>query len=322
MRILSGIKPTGKLHIGNYFGAFKQFLEYDDAFIFVANYHALNTHPEPEKLKEMTLDIVLDYLALGLDPNKATIFLQSDVPEVTELTFILSNYTPMGLLERAHAYKDAIAKGKKDINHGLFTYPVLMAADILLYQSELVPVGKDQKQHLEIARDLAIKFNGKFGEVFTVPEPKILENVAVVPGLDGRKMSKSYDNTIEVFLEPKKLKKKIMKIVTDSTPVEEPKDPDKCNVFNLYKLFATKEEIEEMREKYRLGNYGYGHAKLELFEKINNFFAPYREKRKELEKNQDDIFALLQEHAQRARKVAKETIEKVRDAVGILKTRR
>lgn len=321
MRVLSGIKPTGKLHLGNYFGAVRQFIDfqekYNDIFVFVANYHALTTMPDPKENRERTLDIMLDYLALGLDPKKVTLFLQSDVPELCELTWFLTCVTPMGLLERGHSYKDKMAK-EEAVNHGVFAYPVLMASDILIYQSNLVPVGKDQKQHIEIARDIAIKFNNTYGEVFTIPEDRIVENVAVVPGTDGRKMSKSYDNTIEVFATPKKTKEAVMRIVTDSTPLEEPKNPDGCNVIALYKLFATAAELEAMKANYRGGNYGYGHAKMALNEKINEYFAPFREKRIELAAKPDYVADVVHEGGKRARAIAIATLKKARDAMGIL----
>ena len=246
MRSLSGIQPSGILHIGNYFGAIKQFVELQDqyeGFYFLANYHALTSSPNGENLKQNTIEVILDYLALGLDPEKSTLFLQSDVPEHTELAWILANVTPMGLIERAHSYKDKVAKGIKP-NMGLFTYPILMAADILMYDPDIVPVGKDQKQHVEITRDIAIKFNETYGkEVFKLPKEKIVESVAVVPGTDGDKMSKSYGNVINMFFSKKELKKQIMSIVTDSTPLEEPKNPDN-NITKLYSLFATEAETE------------------------------------------------------------------------------
>ena len=268
MRALSGIKPTGTLHLGNYFGAARQFeimqQKNYEGFYFIADYHTLNTLPEPAKLTENTWNIVLDYLAFGLDPQKSVIFLQSLVPEVAELAFILGNYTPMGLMQRAHSYKEKTAKGEL-INVGLFYYPLLMTADILLYKSNIVPVGKDQKQHVEIARDIAEKFNLFYQkELFVIPEPVIPENVAVVPGTDGQKMSKSYGNTIEMFAPDSVLKKQIMGIVTDSTPLEEPKDPKKCNVYNIYKFLVSAERSKDMADKLSAGGYGYGHAKKEL----------------------------------------------------------
>lgn len=322
MRALSGIKPTGKLHLGNYFGAARQFEEMQsknyEGFYFVADYHSLNATPDADELVKNSLNVVLDYLAFGLDPQKSVIFLQSQVPEVVELAFILGNVTPMGLMQRAHSYKEKLDKGEA-INVGLFYYPLLMAADILLYDSDIVPVGKDQKQHVEIARDIAIKFNLQYNsEIFKLPEPVIKDEVAVVPGTDGRKMSKSYGNTIEMFAPEKELKKQIMGIVTDSTPLESPKDPEKCNVFALYKLFASKDEQESMKAKYLAGNYGYGHAKKELFEKIMSCFKPMREKREYLEKNMGEVDKVLKSGAEKARSIAIEKLKVVKKVIGII----
>ena len=321
MRSLSGIQPSGNLHIGNYFGAIKQFVEFQDKYeglYFLANYHALTSSPKGEDLKRNTVNAILDYLALGLDPEKSIIFLQSDVPEHTELSWILANVAPMGLLERAHSYKDKTAKGIKP-NVGLFTYPILMAADILMYDPDVVPVGKDQKQHVEITRDIAIKFNETYGkEVFKLPEEKIVENVAVVPGVDGDKMSKSYGNVINMFIPKREIKKQIMGIVTDSTPLEEPKNPDN-NITKLYSLLATEAEVEEMKRKFSEGNYGYGHAKNELFEKFIDYFNPFIEKREKLEKNIDYVYDVLKEGAFKARSIAQKKMEEVRSTVGLLK---
>ena len=322
-RVLSGIQPSGVLHIGNYFGAIRQHILLQDdneCYYFVANYHAMTTIHDKKTLEENTFMVALDYLALGLDPKKATLFVQSDVPEVTELAWILSTITPMGLLERAHSYKDKIAKGISP-NHGLFAYPVLMAADILIYDSELVPVGKDQKQHLEMTRDMAEKFNHIFGETFVIPEELILPEVAVVPGIDGQKMSKSYNNTIEIFADYKTLKSKVMSIATDSTPLEAPKDPDKSTIYALYKLFATPEEAEEMRRKFLAGGYGYGHAKKELLEKIWTYFEPHRKRREELLKNRDVVHQVLKEGAERARERAQTVMDRVRKHAGLLRYR-
>jgi tryptophan--tRNA ligase len=320
MRSLSGIQPSGILHIGNYFGAIKQFVDFQDkyeGFYFLANYHALTSSPDGETLKKNTINALLDYLALGLNPEKSVIFLQSDVPEHTELAWILANVTPMGLLERAHSYKDKTAKGIKP-NVGLFTYPVLMAADILMYEPDIVPVGKDQKQHLEITRDIAIKFNETYGkEVFKLPQEKIVENLAVVPGIDGDKMSKSYGNVINMFIPKKEIKKQIMSIVTDSTPLEEPKNPDN-NITKLYALFSTEAEVEEMRQKFLAGNYGYGHGKNELFDKFMDYFTPFREKREQLEKNMDYVYDILKDGALKARSVASKKMEEVRSVAGLL----
>ncbi len=322
-RVLSGIQPSGVLHIGNYFGAIRQHIllqEENECYYFVANYHAMTTIHDKKTLEENTFMVALDYLALGLDPEKATLFVQSDVPEVTELAWVLSTITPMGLLERAHSYKDKIAKGISP-NHGLFAYPVLMAADILIYDSELVPVGKDQKQHLEMTRDMAEKFNHIFGETFVIPEELILPEVAVVPGIDGQKMSKSYNNTIEIFADYKTLKSRVMSIVTDSTPLEAPKDPDKSTIYALYKLFATPEEAQAMREKFLAGGYGYGHAKKELLEKIWTYFEPHRKRREELLKNRDVVYEVLRKGAERARERAAAVMDRVRERAGILRYR-
>ncbi|MCU0858871.1 MAG: tryptophan--tRNA ligase, partial [Pontiellaceae bacterium] len=253
MRILSGIQPSGKLHIGNYFGMMKPALELQEqgeAFLFIADYHALTTINDAAALRMMVKDVALDFLAAGLDPSKTAFYRQSDVPEVQELAWLLSIVTPMGLLERCHSYKDKTAKGFA-ATHGLFAYPVLMAADILCVQSTVVPVGRDQKQHVEVTRDIAAKFNHQFGEVFTIPEPSIRDSVAVVPGIDGQKMSKSYGNTLEIFGDPAALKKRVMQIVTDSTPLEEPKNPDTCNAYALYRLFATEAESADLAARYR-----------------------------------------------------------------------
>lgn len=319
MRILTGIQPSGKLHIGNYFGAMKpaaELQEQGDAYIFIANYHAMTTVQNGPDLRQMTTDVALDFLACGVDPARTAVYRQSDVPEVHELAWLLSVICPMGLLERCHSYKDKIAKGISPM-HGLFAYPVLMAADILAVQGEVVPVGKDQKQHVEVTRDLAIKFNNTYGEVFTIPQPSIREHVAVVPGIDGQKMSKSYNNTIEIFSEGKPLKKQVMKIVTDSTPLEDPKDPDTCNVFALYKLFGTEEEIADLANRYRAGGMGYGTAKTELLDKINEHFGPMRERRAELAADMDYVEDVLRQGAEKARKLARETLQKARQAVGL-----
>ena len=318
-RVLTGIQPSGIPHIGNFFGAIRQVVDLQkmgESFVFVADLHSLTTSPKAEDLRERVKRLAVDFLACGLDPDTCVFFKQSDVPEVTELMWYLSNVTGVGLLERAHSYKDKIAKGFSP-NTGLFTYPVLMAADILLYQSQLVPVGKDQKQHLEITRDIAIRFNQTYGEAFTIPDGYIPENMAVIPGLDGQKMSKSYNNTIEIFGEEKPLRKKFMSIKTDSKGMEEPKDPDTCNVFQLYKLFATPEQQEEMRARYLAGNYGYGHAKQALFEAYMEYFSPMRKRRDELLSNMDFVDAILKKGAERAREEAVKTLKRVRELVGI-----
>ena len=320
-RILTGIQPSGTLHIGNYFGAMRPAVTLQDSgnecFYFIANYHAMTSMPDPKDLHERTFGVAVDFLAAGIDPQKTVFFRQSDVPEVQELAWFLSCICPMGLLERCHSYKDKLAHGL-EANHGLFAYPALMAADILLYQSQLVPVGKDQKQHLEVTRDLAIRFNNHFGDILTVPDAYISTEVAVIPGLDEQKMSKSYNNTIELFGEGKPVRKKFMSIKTDSTPMGEPMNPDTCNVFALYKLMATPEEVEALRKNY-LENpeFGYGHAKQALFEKYTEYFAEAREKRKELLANPQKVEDILQDGASRARKVADATMAKVRAAVGL-----
>jgi tryptophanyl-tRNA synthetase len=321
-RVLSGLQPSGKLHLGNYFGALKQYIELqasgNDVFYFVANYHAMTSVQNREALRQNSLDVVLDMLALGLDPQRATLFLQTDVPEVTELTWLLSVVTPMSLLEKCHSYKDKLAKGIA-ANHALFAYPVLMAADILIYQSHVVPVGQDQKQHLEVTRDLAMKFNAIYErEVFTIPDAYIVESTAVVPGIDGQKMSKSYDNTIELFMPQKPLRKRVNRIVTDSTPVEEPKDPEACNVFALLKLFLDEAEQAEWARKYRAGGMGYGEAKKALFEAILELLGPAREKRAALEQDLDTVYDILRDGGAHAREVARQTLDAARDAVGVL----
>jgi len=318
-RILSGVQPTGKLHLGNYFGAIRQHIALQhegECFYFIADYHSVTSVNDAEQRRQFVHDVALDYLALGLDPQKAIFFRQSDVPEVTELAWILSCVTNMGLLERAHSYKDKIEKGLEP-NVGLFTYPVLMAADILIYRSHLVPVGEDQVQHLEMTRDIAGKFNRLYGEIFPLPQQRLVPHGAKVPGIDGQKMSKSYGNTIDIFAEGKPLQKTVMSIVTDSTPVEAPKDPDKCNVFALYSLFANAEEKTAMAERYRAGGLGYGEVKKALLEKINLQFAPARERRKQLAAHPDDVESILQVGARRARGEAQATMDLVRKATGL-----
>ena len=319
MRVLSGIQPSGKLHIGNFFGAMRQHLQLQaehSCFYFIADYHALTSNPDPADVFQNSLDVAMDYIALGLDTQKTVFWRQSDVPEVTELTWLLSCVTPMGLLQRCTSYKDKIAQGLSP-NHGLFAYPVLQAADILIYNSDLVPVGADQKQHIEVTRDIAGRFNNAYGEVFTIPEEHIIESVAVVPGIDGQKMSKSYGNTIGIFEPQDSVRKKIMKIVTDSTPVEERKDPDKCNVFALLKLVAPPDELTDWENKYRNGGMGYGQAKKRLAELIIEYFEPFRQKRAELEKDIDHVKNVLADGAERARAEACETLIRARKAVGL-----
>jgi tryptophanyl-tRNA synthetase len=319
-RILSGIKPTGRLHIGNYFGMMRPAIDWQDkgeALYFIADYHALTTVHNPGQLRANTRGVALDFLACGLDPEKAVLFKQSDVPQVCELTWLLSVLTPMGLLERCHAYKDAIAKGFS-ASHGLFAYPVLMAADILIYDSDIVPVGKDQKQHVEVTRDLAIKMNETFGaDLLRLPEPSILPDLATIPGLDGQKMSKSYNNTIELFLEEKALKKKIMGIVTDSTPVESPKNPEESSIVALYRLFATPADVAQMEADFRAGGFGYGDFKKRLFGAIWDHFAPARARREQLERDPGAIDEVLKRGAKRANELANVTLTRVRNAMGL-----
>ena len=319
-RVCTGIQPSGVLHCGIYFGAIRNTIELsqkmDESIVFIADLHSLTVNPDPDDLRRRVRGVAVDFIACGLDPEKTIFFRQSDVPIVCELTWILNCVTSLGLLERAHSYKDKVAKGFVP-NNGLFSYPVLMAADILLYHSHVVPVGKDQKQHLEITRDLAIRFNQMYGEVFTIPEPYISENVAVVPGTDGQKMSKSYNNTIEIFGDPKAVKKKIMSIQTDSKGLEEPKDPEACNVFALYKLFANKESQDELAAKYRAGNFGYGHAKLALYDAYMDFFAPMRKRREELLADPGYVDSVLRKGAEQARERAEATMNAVRKAVGL-----
>jgi len=319
MRVLSGIQPSGRLHIGNYFGAMRQHIQMqigNDCFFFIADYHALTSNPSPKDVGDFTLDVAMSYLAMGLDPEKTIFWRQSDVPEVTELTWLLSCVTPMGLLHRCTSYKDKVAQGLTP-NLGLFAYPVLQAADILIFKSDVVPVGADQKQHIEVTRDIAGYFNNTYGEVFVLPKDYIIESVAVVPGIDGRKMSKSYGNTIEMFEPEKSIKNKVMKIVTDSTPVEAPKNPGNCNVFALLKLFASPEEIKQWEDRYRKGGMGYGEAKKRLAELIVEYFRPYRDRRAKLEKNPDYVRQTLAKGAQRARAVAKKTLAEARKVVGL-----
>ncbi|MBM9615662.1 tryptophan--tRNA ligase [Desulfobulbus rhabdoformis] len=318
-RTLSGIQPSGKLHIGNYFGMMQPMLQQMDnseLYVFIVDLHALTSVHDRERLRTGTLEAAADFLALGLDPNRCIFWVQSDVPEVCELSWLLSTMTPMGLLERCHAYKDKVAKNIA-ASHGLFAYPVLMAADILLYQSEIVPVGKDQKQHVEVARDIAQRFNNTFGETFVLPEPLISESTAIVPGVDGQKMSKSYDNTIPIFLEEKPLRKRVMSVQTDATPVEDPKDPDNCNLYALLKLFASNAKMQEVHDLYVNGGAAYGYLKQDLFELINEQFSAARAKKKELLDNQDYLRQILKEGAEKAREKATVTMDLVRDRMGL-----
>ena len=319
MRILSGIQPSGSLHIGNYFGMMRPMIAYQEEselYCFIVNYHAMTSVTDREQLAQGTLGAALDFLALGLDPDKAIFWVQSDVPEVAELTWILNNVTPVGLLLRSHSYKDKIAQGLTP-HHGLLSYPVLMAADILLYQSQKVPVGQDQQQHLEIARDIAIKFNHVFGETFVIPEAEINPNIPTVLGVDGRKMSKSYDNTIEIFAGEKYLRKKIAGIVTDSTPVADPKDPDKCNLYAIISLFMDEKEKANLADRYRQGGLRYGDVKQELFDRLWDFFEGAREKRQQLERDPEHIRQVLRAGAEKARMKGMPTLDLVRERVGL-----
>jgi tryptophanyl-tRNA synthetase len=319
LRVLSGIQPSGRLHIGNYFGAIRQHIglqDEHDCFYFIADYHALTANPSPADVAAYSLDVAMDYLALGLNTEKTVFWRQSDVPEVTELTWLLSCVTPMGLLQRCVSFKDKVAAGFSP-NHGLFAYPVLQAADILIYNSDLVPVGADQKQHIEVTRDIASRFNNTYGRVFTMPAASIIEQVAVVAGTDGRKMSKSYQNTIGIFESEGSVRKKIMRIVTDSVSVDKPKDPDKCNVFALLRLVAEPDELADWENRYRTGGMGYSQAKQRLAELMTDYFRPFRQKRAELENNIDYVRQVLTDGARRAKTVAAATLENARKAVGL-----
>jgi tryptophanyl-tRNA synthetase len=320
MRILSGIQPSGALHLGNYFGMMRPAIELQEqgeAYYFIANYHSMTSLFDPEERRKNTIDVALDFLACGLDPKKSVFFRQSDVPEVTELSWILTTLTPMGLLERCHSYKDKLARGLSP-NHGLFAYPVLMAADILIYDSNIVPVGRDQKQHVEVTRDIAIKFNQQYGDTFVIPEPQIRESVAVVPGIDGQKMSKSYGNTIEIFGDEKAMRKKIMSLVMDSRPITDPKpDADQNIAVQLLKLVAPAEVVTDIENRLRAGGYGYGDLKKALFEHYWNHFADARRKRAELAANRDHVEAVLLDGATRAKKIADAVLKRARRASGL-----
>ncbi len=319
MRVLSGIQPTGRFHWGNYFGAIRQYIDLQDdheAYYFIANLHALTTIRDADQIRNLTLDAAIDLLALGLDPKKATLFVQSDIPEVSQLTWILMTGTPLGLLERCHAFKEKKSKGIT-ADAGLFTYPVLMAADILAYDANLVPVGQDQVQHIEVCRDIAGSFNHQFGEAFVLPEPRLLSNAAKVPGTDGEKMSKSYNNTIGIFEPEKDARKKIMRIKTDARPMEEPKDPTDDHLFQLFQLMATEEEVGQMADLYRRGGFGYGQVKTALADVAERYFADARQRRSELEKDTDTVFDILADGAKRARAKASEVLARVEVACGI-----
>ncbi len=320
MRILSGIQPSGALHLGNYFGMMRPALELQeqgDAYYFIADWHSMTSLTDPGLRRQYSLDVALDFLACGLDPKRTVFFRQSDVPEVAELTWMLTTVTPMGLLERCHSYKDKLARGLS-FNHGLFAYPVLMAADILIYDSNVVPVGRDQKQHVEVTRDIAIKFNELYGETFVLPEPRIREEVAVVPGTDGQKMSKSYGNTIEIFGEEKAVRRKIMSIVMDSRSPQEPKpDAEKNHAIQLLKLVAPPDVSRDAEERLRAGGFGYGDLKKLLFEHYWTSFAAARKRRAELATNLDHVHAVLRDGAARARVVAGAVLERARHKSGL-----
>jgi tryptophanyl-tRNA synthetase len=319
--VLSGIQPSGNLHLGNYFGAVQQYLEFiargDRCYYFLANYHALTSLHDRAKLLELTRSTAADYIAMGLDPEKCVIYRQSDLPEVCEFSWILSTITPMGLLERCHAFKDKVQQGLS-ADHGLFAYPVLQAADILIVRANMVPVGQDQKQHIEVTRDIALKFNNMFGEVLTVPEPYIRADVAVVPGRDGRKMSKSYGNTIELFASEKDARSQIYSIVTDSATVAEPKDPEKSNLYGILKLFCTAQEQQEWSDRFRAGGLGYGEVKKAIFDRFMDRFGPARRRRQKLENEPEYVEMALRNGADKARQVGVPLVRQVRDAVGIV----
>ncbi|WP_339733116.1 tryptophan--tRNA ligase [uncultured Gimesia sp.] len=319
MRVLSGIQPTGRFHWGNYFGAIKQYIDLQDneqAFYFIADLHALTTLRNAERLRQNTQEAAIDLLALGLDPKRATLFRQSDVPEITSLTWILMTITQMSLLEKCHAYKDKKAKGIA-ADAGLFTYPVLMAADILLYDSDMVPVGQDQVQHVEVTRDLAQRFNTLFGETLTLPKSQVLDTSAKVPGIDGEKMSKSYKNVIEIFEAPTRQRKRVMSIKTDSATLEDPKDPDNCAVFALYKLFADETQQAELAQRYRAGGMGYGDAKQAVHDAALEYFGAARERREQLAADTDTLNDILAEGARQAREKGKEVLDRVQAACGL-----
>lgn len=319
MRILSGIQPSGNLHLGNYFAMMRRMIQQQDEhelYCFLVNLHALTSVFDPDKLRQQTFEAACDFLALGLDPEKAVFYVQSDVPEVTELTWLLSNVTGMGLLERGHSYKDKTAKGIP-ASHGLFSYPVLMAADILLYGADRVPVGKDQKQHLEMARDIANSFNTTYGEVFVIPEPDIAEDVAMVPGIDGLKMSKSYGNTIDIFASEKEVRDKVMRITTDSTPVDQPKPLEDNTLLEIYSLFLDKAGREDLRQRFLTPGLKYGEMKKELFGVVWEYFAPYRVEHAKLVDNRDHVVQVMRRGAEKARATASIYLEKARHAVGL-----
>jgi len=319
MRVFTGIQPSGDLHIGNYFGSIKQMVDAQkdaDTFAFIANYHAMSSGNGGEKLAALTMQTATDFLSLGIDPNSSTFWVQSDVKEVLELYWILSAFTPMGLLERAHSYKDKTAKGIA-ANHSLFSYPVLMAADILLYSPDVVPVGKDQIQHVEIARDIAIKFNNEYGDILTIPDFQVQKEVQTVPGTDGQKMSKSYGNTVNIFGEEKKQLKTIKKIVTENVAMEEPKEFENCNVYNMAKLFLEGENLRALENRYRQGGEGHGHFKIYLAEVMWEYFKEYREQRDYYMSHQDEVREILKSGATKAKELAQPMMERIRVATGI-----
>ena len=317
-RVLSGIQPSGDLHLGNYFGMMSKMIEYqtkNDLFCFIADFHALTVMPNPKTLSSNTFNAVCDFLALGLNPEKTTFWIQSDVPEVTELAWILSSYTGVGLMDRSTTYKDKIARGIKP-NMGLYSYPLLMAADILLFDSHIVPVGKDQKQHIEMARDIASKFNNNYGDIFVLPEPDIAKETQLIPGIDGQKMSKSYNNTIPIFGTDKEIRKRIMSIVTDMAGVDEPKNKN-TPLFHLYSLFADELERKALSKKYDATGLRYGDVKVELYEKIMDYFLPYREKRRLLLSKPDDIIDIISMGAKKAKVIASEVLERIKTVIGL-----
>ncbi len=318
LRVLSGIQPSGKLHLGNYFGMMSRMIEYqknNDLFCFIVNYHALTTIKDKNILKNNTINAAIDFLALGMDPDKSTFWVQADIPQVAELTWLLSNMTSIGLMERSTSFKDKIDKGLTP-HMGLFSYPILMAADILLYGSDIVPVGRDQKQHLEITRDIANRFNNIYGKILVIPEPDFKEETMLIPGVDGQKMSKSYGNTIPIFTEERELKKMVMSIVTDSAGINEPKDKD-TPLFKIYSLFLSSEEKKILCDRYDTPGLKYGDIKKELLERIYEYFSPYRQKREHLLQNLDEVYQTLEHGATKASVVANEYMDKIRKAMGI-----
>ncbi|HNU95430.1 MAG TPA: tryptophan--tRNA ligase [Candidatus Paceibacterota bacterium] len=319
-RLLSGVKPTNRPHLGNYFGAMRQFVDLQDkykTFIMIADYHALNIIKEKDQMSQNILDIALDYLAIGLDPKKVIIFKQSDVSAHAELTWIFDTLVPMPFLMRAHAYKDALAKDK-EISVGTFNYPVLMAADILLYDTDIVPVGQDQKQHVEYARDIALKYNNQFGDIFKLPEPFIVKDLGVIPGTDGQKMSKSYKNTIPLFGTDEEIKKAVMGIITDSKEADEPKDPEACNIFALHKLFLNKEEQDALRQRYLNGSISYKESKEMLLSEIIKFIEPMRQRRLKLAQNINKVKKILKNGAKKAEAIANKKMDQVKESVGLV----